>query len=71
MTRAGCLPIAFLGLSLTYLAVAVNLSVTSIALPFITGYQATMVLSSMIMAALTIVVAFSSQRVEDASNCGQ
>ena len=35
MTRAGRLPIAFLGLSLTYLAVAVNVSVTSIALPSI------------------------------------
>jgi DHA2 family multidrug resistance protein-like MFS transporter len=35
MTRAGRLPIAFLSLSLTYLAVNVNVSVTSIALPSI------------------------------------
>lgn len=35
MTQAGRLPLAFLGLALTYLAVAVNLSVTSIALPSI------------------------------------
>jgi DHA2 family multidrug resistance protein-like MFS transporter len=35
MTRVGRLPIAFLSLSLTYLAVNVNVSVTSIALPSI------------------------------------
>ena len=35
MTRAGRLPFTFLGLCLAYLAVSVNLSITSIALPSI------------------------------------